>query len=270
MGFGTGWRVTASYGTAFKAPTFNELYYPFFGNAALRPESSRTVEAGIGPKRATVHWRLDTFTTAVRRPDRLRRRAARTQQHRARPRARGRARLGGSIGGWTFDASSSWLDPRSDSGAHAGNLLPRRARQTARIDLARSFGTLSLGVTASPRGPGSTTWPIPCAWVAMPPLTCAPNTPSRRVERPGASRQPTCSTTLSDRSLYNSRGANLASACAGGRRTEQRGIVHSGRADAQSCAQHPLRVEVDRRDATCAGAGLDVDHDVDGQHQQGA
>jgi vitamin B12 transporter len=41
------WRVTASYGTAFKAPTFNDLYYPGFSNPNLVPETSRNVEGGI-------------------------------------------------------------------------------------------------------------------------------------------------------------------------------------------------------------------------------
>lgn len=41
------WRATASYSTAFKAPTFNELYYPGYGNPALKPERSRNIEAGV-------------------------------------------------------------------------------------------------------------------------------------------------------------------------------------------------------------------------------
>ncbi len=41
------WRATASYSTAFKAPTFNELYYPGYGNPALNPERSRNIEAGM-------------------------------------------------------------------------------------------------------------------------------------------------------------------------------------------------------------------------------
>ena len=40
-------RATASYGTAFKAPSFNDLYYPFFSNPNLKPEKSRNIEAGI-------------------------------------------------------------------------------------------------------------------------------------------------------------------------------------------------------------------------------
>ncbi len=41
------WRITTSYSTAFRAPTFNELYYPGFGNTNLKPEHSRNFEAGL-------------------------------------------------------------------------------------------------------------------------------------------------------------------------------------------------------------------------------
>jgi vitamin B12 transporter len=45
--FSDAWRATTSYSTAFKAPTFNDLYYPNYGNPALRPEYSHNVEAGL-------------------------------------------------------------------------------------------------------------------------------------------------------------------------------------------------------------------------------
>ncbi|ACT47190.1 TonB-dependent receptor domain-containing protein [Methylotenera mobilis] len=41
------WRVTANYGKAFRAPTFNQLYYPNFGDPTLSPEKSDNVEAGV-------------------------------------------------------------------------------------------------------------------------------------------------------------------------------------------------------------------------------
>ena len=45
------WRVRSSIGTAFKAPTFNDLYYPDSfgtrGNPNLSPETSRSAEIGI-------------------------------------------------------------------------------------------------------------------------------------------------------------------------------------------------------------------------------
>jgi vitamin B12 transporter len=39
--------VRASYGTAFRAPSLNDLYYPFYGNPSLRPEKSKGFELGV-------------------------------------------------------------------------------------------------------------------------------------------------------------------------------------------------------------------------------
>ena len=39
--------ATASYGTSFRAPTYNELYYPGYGNPANRPEQGRNAELGL-------------------------------------------------------------------------------------------------------------------------------------------------------------------------------------------------------------------------------
>ncbi len=65
MGFGDGWRLTASHATAFKAPSFNELYYPGFSNPLLRPESSRSSELGLGQRGDGWHWQLNAYQTTV-------------------------------------------------------------------------------------------------------------------------------------------------------------------------------------------------------------
>ena len=48
-------RMTALAGTAFRAPTINELYWPGYGNANLKPETSLNIEIGLryqmGPAR---------------------------------------------------------------------------------------------------------------------------------------------------------------------------------------------------------------------------
>lgn len=40
-------RVNASYGTSFRAPTFNELYYPGYGVASNKPELGKNAEIGL-------------------------------------------------------------------------------------------------------------------------------------------------------------------------------------------------------------------------------
>lgn len=39
-------RLHASWGTGFKAPTFNDLFFPFFGNPQLEPETSEGLDLG--------------------------------------------------------------------------------------------------------------------------------------------------------------------------------------------------------------------------------
>ena len=39
--------IKGSYGTGFRAPTFNELFFPFFGNPNLKPEESSAWEIGL-------------------------------------------------------------------------------------------------------------------------------------------------------------------------------------------------------------------------------
>lgn len=41
------WRVVGSVGSSFQAPTFNQLYFPGFGNAELQPQRSRAKELGL-------------------------------------------------------------------------------------------------------------------------------------------------------------------------------------------------------------------------------
>jgi vitamin B12 transporter len=48
-----GWRVRALAGTSFRAPSFNDLYYPYYGvppghgEFSIRPEQGRSIEVGI-------------------------------------------------------------------------------------------------------------------------------------------------------------------------------------------------------------------------------
>ncbi|ACC71388.1 TonB-dependent receptor plug [Paraburkholderia phymatum STM815] len=41
------WKATASWSDAFRAPSFNDLYYPYSGNPLIQPERSHSVEAAL-------------------------------------------------------------------------------------------------------------------------------------------------------------------------------------------------------------------------------
>ncbi|MDO4709294.1 MAG: TonB-dependent vitamin B12 receptor [Pseudomonadota bacterium] len=145
-------RVSASWGNAFKAPTFNELYYPGFGNAALRPERARNLELGLRGEHDWGGWNVQAFQNTV--DDLIAYDAAIFA-----PGNIDRARIRGleigadtDIAGWQVGAALTWLNPESLSGSHRGNLLPRRARQSARIDVQRSFGDFELGASLTGAG----------------------------------------------------------------------------------------------------------------------
>ncbi|MGY0799532.1 TonB-dependent vitamin B12 receptor [Lysobacter sp. A286] len=150
--FADNWRLSAGYGTAFKAPTFNELYYPFFGNAELRPEESKSAELGLGWNGDRFDVRLDAFQTTV--DDLIAFDAAIGLPNNIdRARMRG-AELGidTELAQWQVAASVSFLDTESLTGFQAGNDLPRRARESARLELDRAFGDFRIGLTGAAEG----------------------------------------------------------------------------------------------------------------------
>jgi len=143
-----GLRLSASYGTAFKAPTFNDLYFPFFGNPDLDPETSRSAEVGIAGAWGDTHWSVSLYQTDI---DDLIAFDAIVQA----PANIDRARIRGleasgttRVASWDLSANLTLLDPKNrSSGSNAGNLLPRRPQQTFRLDLDRALGRLRLGGT---------------------------------------------------------------------------------------------------------------------------
>lgn len=60
------WRVNASYGTSFRAPTFNELYYPGFGVSSNKPEYSKNAEVGLYFDNNIVQWSAVYYSNKAR------------------------------------------------------------------------------------------------------------------------------------------------------------------------------------------------------------
>ena len=64
--FAPGWRASGSVSTAFRAPTFNELYGPFGGNPALAPERARNAELALAYEGGIGRVRLTGFVWRTR------------------------------------------------------------------------------------------------------------------------------------------------------------------------------------------------------------
>jgi vitamin B12 transporter len=154
---GWGWsfsdraRVRLSWGEGFRAPNFNELFYPdtgfgFAGNPALRPESSSTWEGGLEFEPAAGHrLGLSVYRSRVR--DLIAFAAPVTNN----AININRANLEGveleyrlARGAWTGGGNLAWQDAQD---AGTGNALLRRAARKAHLDLGYRFDSgLELAV----------------------------------------------------------------------------------------------------------------------------
>ncbi|MFO7786540.1 MAG: TonB-dependent receptor [Halospina sp.] len=157
-------RIRASYGTAFRAPTFNDLYAPYSedtfagvtykseGDPETLPETSATVELGVGGHYEHTFWDLAVYETnaddliqnqldddGVSRPNNV-----------EEARIRGAELSSGFIAGnWELQSAFTLQDPRNrsaDPNVH-GNRLSNRTVQSMRVDADYSEGPYNVGAS---------------------------------------------------------------------------------------------------------------------------
>ncbi|MFS2104562.1 TonB-dependent receptor plug domain-containing protein [Ralstonia sp. Ralssp135] len=144
--FNPQWKAVASVSNAFRAPSFNELYYPFFGSPNLQPEKARSVEGGveysstIGLVRVTAfETDYSNLITAVCDADFN---CSAANVNRARVNGL-ETSYRGSIYGVDLRASFTMQNPQDLS---ANQLLSRRARHFGSVSAYKTFGPFSAGV----------------------------------------------------------------------------------------------------------------------------
>lgn len=157
-----GWRANwdygistfANFGNAFKSPTFNQLYYPGFGNEPpygnpnLRPEQSTSFEVGLAGNHDWWQWEvrayhtnIDNLIASIPYPEPLN--FSFHAENVDKSQIDGlEAEIGTQVLGWNSKLSMSLLNPEI-RGTH--NRLPRRSDKILSLDVSRSFGNFDVG-----------------------------------------------------------------------------------------------------------------------------
>ncbi|WP_435631813.1 TonB-dependent receptor domain-containing protein [Carnimonas bestiolae] len=134
--------LRASWGNAFRVPTFNELYWPndgyFSGNPDLKPEKSSTVELGMRAEHRLGFWDIALYQSRYRDLINYAGDDFSREVNVNRARIEG-VELSGGIhpGPWQIGASFSYMKPQDRS---SGLDLQNRTRRTARLDVDRQLG----------------------------------------------------------------------------------------------------------------------------------
>ncbi|AZD18276.1 TonB-dependent receptor [Pseudomonas chlororaphis] len=136
--------VLLTYSEGFRAPTFNDLYYPDFSNPDLKPETSKSYELQWRSQ-LSESTRLETSLYRTDLEDAIIFGSNSRPQNVASARINGfEATLQQELFGWQSNLGLAIIDPRDRD---TGHTLARRARRTLSLDLDRQFDRLGLGAS---------------------------------------------------------------------------------------------------------------------------
>jgi len=159
---GWGWQLTpawllrAGWGSAFRAPTFDDLYNPWSPNPTLRPERSRGIEAAAEWRRGANLFKAIAFSNRIR--DAIELDGLFVAQNLEVARVRGLTLEGRrALGEFTLRGSVTVQDPQAErtdplTGDTVVGDLARRARQHATLGASWQRGSWRLGADAIAQG----------------------------------------------------------------------------------------------------------------------
>lgn len=154
------WRVAANTGTSFKAPTFNDLYFPNTpfvgsGNPALQPETGRTHELALHYDEGNTQASLTAFRNTIR--NLIQWEESPPGSFFYTPRNIGQARINGVtaaastlLAGWKLGGHLTMQNPKN---SETGEYLIQRAKKFAAISLDHDAGAWSWGGEIQGAGP---------------------------------------------------------------------------------------------------------------------
>lgn len=147
LSFADSWRATASVSNAFRAPTFNDMYYPlsfgYQGNPNLKPERSHNREIGL--HYAAHGQRVDAVYFDNRISDLIAINAAYTTMVNINQAQISGQELSytGEFGPTHLKASATFQNPRDTA---TGLVLPRRAKEFANVAATQDVDAWNMAV----------------------------------------------------------------------------------------------------------------------------
>ena len=147
--FANGLEASITAGTAYKAPSFNDLYFPdfppfFFANPDLQPEESENVELSLSDQSGNSRWQASIFQNEI--TDLIAFTGV-TSENIAEATIRGLEISASTIlADWQIQANASFLDHEDDA---TGDPLLRRPDTTLNLNASRTFGAWRLNAEVS-------------------------------------------------------------------------------------------------------------------------
>ena len=134
-------KLLASYSTAFRAPTFNELYFPGYGDPKNKPEKSRNFEVGARMKFGTSSVDVNLFQNKIE--DLL---AGNPIKNVDKADIKGIEVIAATkLGEWNLNTNLTLLDPVEKRKGEKDRQLTRRSRQTLNMRVDRTIEKVTFG-----------------------------------------------------------------------------------------------------------------------------
>lgn len=138
-------RITTSYGSAFNAPTFNDLYFPdnfgFKGNPDLKPEESESFDFGVDLTFGNTFWTAHYYHTQI----------TNLIEWGLTPENINKAKINGfeltlqtHIIDWDVRANASFTNPVDEE---SGDVLNNRSKNKFRLDIDKNYAKFSYGTS---------------------------------------------------------------------------------------------------------------------------
>ena len=137
-------RLIGSVSEGFKAPTFNDLYYPGYGDPSFKPEESTNYEIGLNANVGNALVTVAVFNNQLQNLIQYNSSSFQTDQTAEAEITGIEFNVDTEVAGWALSLSGSVIDPENKSN---GKLLRRRAEQSMSFDADYGFNKVTVGFT---------------------------------------------------------------------------------------------------------------------------